>query len=78
MKLHGALRLSRGKANSTSLERQREMLEMWAGRNGHEIASWSEDEDVSALPVTWNAPTWPGICHCQRARTVLRASGLRG
>lgn len=46
-RIHGAVRLSRMTDASTSPERQREQIEMWAKLHGHEVVSWSTDTDVS-------------------------------
>lgn len=47
MRVLGRLRLSRSTEESTSIERQREVVEQWAAANGHSVVGWAEDVDVS-------------------------------
>lgn len=69
----GRLRLSRSTEESTSIERQREVIEQWSSANGHTIVGWAEDLDVSGsvdpfdtpgLGVWLNqkAPEWDIVC----------------
>ncbi|RJO74905.1 recombinase family protein [Nocardia panacis] len=46
-KVLGRLRLSRSTEESTSLERQREIIQQWADTQGHTVIGWAEDLDVS-------------------------------
>lgn len=48
MKVLGVLRLSRETEESTSIERQREIVTTWASAGGHELAGLAIDSDVSA------------------------------
>ena len=43
----GRIRLSRATDESTSPERQREVMDSWAKSNDHEVVGWAEDLDVS-------------------------------
>lgn len=52
----GRIRLSRDKEESTSVERQREVIQRWAEENGHEIVAWAEDIDVSGAVSPFEAP----------------------
>jgi site-specific DNA recombinase len=47
MRVLGRVRLSRATEESTSVERQRELIEAWVKANDHEIVGWAEDIDVS-------------------------------
>uniref|UniRef100_A0AB39U217 Resolvase/invertase-type recombinase catalytic domain-containing protein n=1 Tax=Mycolicibacterium phage Alyssa1 TaxID=3240801 RepID=A0AB39U217_9CAUD len=47
MKVLGRARLSVASEESTSIERQREVIEQWANANGHTVVGWAEDIDVS-------------------------------
>ena len=47
LRVLGRLRLSVSSDESTSIERQREIITSWAESNGHHIAGWAEDQDVS-------------------------------
>lgn len=44
------------KEESTSVERQRKMIENWASENGHEVVAWAEDVDVSGSVSPFEAP----------------------
>jgi site-specific DNA recombinase len=50
------LRLSRSTDESTSIERQREMIAQWAEVNDHTIAGWAEDLDVSGSIDPFDTP----------------------
>ncbi|MGJ6125982.1 recombinase family protein [Mycolicibacterium sp. Y3] len=52
----GRLRLSVAKDESTSIPRQREVIEQWATMNGHTIVGWAEDVDVSGSIDPFEAP----------------------
>jgi site-specific DNA recombinase len=56
MRVLGRLRLSRSTEESTSIERQREIIETWAQRNGHEVVGWAEDQDVSGSVDPFDTP----------------------
>lgn len=56
MRVLGRIRLSRFSDESTSLERQRELIERWAKDNDHEIAGWAEDVDVSGSVDPFKTP----------------------
>ncbi len=47
MRVLGRLRLSRSTDESTSISRQRQIIEQWAEGHGHTLAGWAEDIDVS-------------------------------
>jgi site-specific DNA recombinase len=50
------LRLSRSTEESTSIERQREIIQQWAEMNGHAIAGWAVDVDVSGSLSPFDTP----------------------
>lgn len=50
------MRLSRATDESTSPERQREVVETWAKSKGHEIMGWAEDLDVSGAVDPFDTP----------------------
>lgn len=52
----GRIRLSRTSEESTSAERQRELIEHWASANGHEVVGWAEDLDVSGALSPFDTP----------------------
>lgn len=52
----GRLRLSRSTDESTSIERQRDTITQWADANGHTIAGWAEDSDVSGSIDPFDTP----------------------
>ncbi|MDT5107867.1 MAG: site-specific recombinase [Mycobacterium sp.] len=56
MPVLGRLRLSRSIDESTSLQRQREMITQWVDTNGHTIASWAEDSDVNGSLDPFDTP----------------------
>src|SRR5215472_16481675 len=55
-KVLGALRLSRDSEESTSIERQREQLTLWARLHGHDVIGFTEDTDVSGSVSPWKRP----------------------
>ncbi|NTW39694.1 MAG: recombinase family protein [Cellulomonadaceae bacterium] len=57
MRVLGVVRLSRTDAASTSVERQREAIERWAGGTGHEIVAWAIDDGVSGDIAPWKRPS---------------------
>jgi site-specific DNA recombinase len=52
----GRIRLSRATDESTSPERQREVIETWAKSNDHEVVGWAEDLDVSGSVDPFDTP----------------------
>lgn len=50
------MRLSRSREESTSVARQRRMIEDWAAQNGHTVVAWAEDVEVSGSVSPFNAP----------------------
>jgi DNA invertase Pin-like site-specific DNA recombinase len=52
----GRLRLSRSTEESTSIERQREIVHQWAEANGHSVVGWAEDIDVSGAVDPFDTP----------------------
>lgn len=56
MRVLGRVRLSRSTEESTSPERQRELIEQWAEANGHELVGWAEDLDVSGSVDPFDTP----------------------
>jgi len=47
LRVLGRVRLSRASDESTSVERQREIIEAWVAANDHRIVGWATDLDVS-------------------------------
>ena len=56
MRVLGRLRLSRSTEESTSIERQREIVQQWADANGHSVVGWAEDIDVSGAVDPFDTP----------------------
>lgn len=56
MRVLGRTRLSRSSEESTSIERQREIIESWANQHDHEIVGWAEDVDVSGSVDPFDTP----------------------
>ncbi|AEV52102.1 phage integrase [Rhodococcus phage RGL3] len=56
MRVLGRVRLSRFNEESTSVERQREIIENWAQQNGHEVIGFAEDIDVSRSVDPFETP----------------------
>lgn len=56
MRVLGRVRISRSTEESTSVQRQRELIQNWAEANGHEIVAWAEDVDVSGSVSPFEAP----------------------
>lgn len=52
----GRLRLSRSTEESTSIERQREIIQQWAEANGHKVVGWAEDIDISGSVDPFDTP----------------------
>lgn len=88
MRVIGRTRLSRATDESTSMERQREIIEAWADANNHQIVGWAEDLDVSGSvdPFAtvglgpWLAkdrlPEWDILCAWKLDRLARRAVPL--
>ena len=73
MRVLGRLRLSRSTEESTSIERQREIIQQWADLNNHAVVGWASDIDVSGSVdpfdtpelgkwLNQRAPDWDIIC----------------
>lgn len=56
MRVLGRIRLSRATEESTSVERQKEIIETWAQQNDHTIIGWAEDLDVSGSVDPFETP----------------------
>lgn len=56
MRVLGRVRLSRAYDESTSVERQRELIEKWAEDNDHTVVGWAEDLDVSGSVDPFQTP----------------------
>lgn len=56
MRVLGRVRLSRLTEESTSVERQRELIKKWSEMNDHTIVGWAEDVDVSGSIDPFEAP----------------------
>lgn len=56
MRVLGRLRISRLSDESTSIERQREIVESWAKQNDHQIIGFAIDEDVSGSVDPFDTP----------------------
>ncbi|WP_078345365.1 recombinase family protein [Mycobacteroides chelonae] len=56
MRVLGRIRLSRLTEESTSVDRQRELIEKWSDMNDHTIVGWAEDVDVSGSIDPFEAP----------------------
>lgn len=81
----GRVRLSRATEESTSVERQREVIERWAAQSDHTIVGWAEDLDLSGSVDPFDAPElgkwlteerkheWDVICSWKLDRVSRRA-----
>jgi site-specific DNA recombinase len=56
MRVLGRVRLSRVSEESTSPERQREVIQNWASLNDHTVIGWAEDLDVSGSVDPFDTP----------------------
>jgi hypothetical protein len=56
MRVLGRLRLSRSTKESTSIERQREIIQQWADANDYTVVGWAEDLDVSGSLDAFETP----------------------
>ncbi|MDL9938283.1 recombinase family protein [Gordonia sp. ABSL1-1] len=56
MRVLGRVRLSRSTEESTSVERQREVVEQWAEREGHTVVGWAVDDGVSGSIDPFKTP----------------------
>lgn len=52
----GRVRLSRSTDESTSVERQRDVIQQWADSEGHTVVGWAVDEDVSGSIDPFETP----------------------
>jgi DNA invertase Pin-like site-specific DNA recombinase len=67
MRILGRVRLSRFKEESTSVERQRELIEQYANLHDHTIVGWAEDTDVSGSVSPFDTPgLGPWLCEDKR------------
>jgi DNA invertase Pin-like site-specific DNA recombinase len=56
MRVLGRLRLSRSTEESTSIERQREVIQQWADLHKHSVVGWATDVDVSGSVDPFDTP----------------------
>lgn len=56
LRVLGRVRLSRSAEESTSVQRQREIIESWANQNDHTIIGWAEDLDISGAVDPFDTP----------------------
>jgi site-specific DNA recombinase len=56
MRVLGSLRLSRSTGESTSIERQREMIQQWAELHDHQVVGFAVDNDVSGSVDPFDTP----------------------
>lgn len=56
MKVLGCTKINRATEESTSIEKQRELIENWARDNDHKIVAWAEDIDVPGSISPFDAP----------------------
>jgi len=56
LRVLGRLRLSVASDESTSIQRQLEVITSWAEANGHQIVGWAEDTDVSGAVDPFDTP----------------------
>lgn len=56
MRVLGRVRLSRVMEESTSVERQRGLIENWSKQHGHEVIGWATDLDVSGSVDPFDTP----------------------
>jgi DNA invertase Pin-like site-specific DNA recombinase len=52
----GRVRISRATDESTSVQRQRELIEQWVSANDHTLIGWAVDEDLSGSVDPFAAP----------------------
>jgi site-specific DNA recombinase len=88
MRVLGRIRLSRVTDETTSPERQREIIESWASANDHTIVGWAEDLDVSGSMDPFETPElgqwlrqpkmseWDILCAWRLDRVARRAIPL--
>lgn len=60
LRVLGRLRLSRISEESTSISRQREVVQQWADVNGHTVIGWAVDENVSGSVDPFDTPSFGG------------------
>lgn len=84
----GRIRLSRLTDETTSPERQREIITTWASQNDHEVIGWAEDLDVSGGVDPFDTPSlgpwlaedrlpeWDILCAWKLDRLARRAIPL--
>lgn len=88
MRVLGRIRLSRYTEESTSVERQRELIQHWADKHDHTIVGWAEDVDVSGSLSPFDAPQlapwfkppksneWDILCAWKLDRIARNSIGL--
>lgn len=88
MRVLGRVRLSRFTEESTSIERQRNIIQQWAQANGHVVVAWAEDIEVSGSISPFDAPelgqyfkgplkdTWDILCSWKLDRIARTSIGL--
>jgi len=88
MRVLGRIRLSRATEESTSPERQREIIQRWADDNEHTIIGWAEDLDISGSVDPFDTPAlgpwladerlheWDILCSWKLDRLARRAIPL--
>lgn len=88
MRVLGRVRLSRFTEESTSIERQRNIIQQWAQANGHVVVAWAEDVEVSGSVSPFEAPelgpyfkeplkdTWDILCSWKLDRIARTSIGL--
>lgn len=54
----GRVRLSRSTEESTSVERQRDVIEQWTSANNGTVVGWAEDDGVSGAVSPFEAPAF--------------------
>ena len=83
----GRVRISRSSEESTSIERQREIIEAWAKQNDATVIGWAEDLDVSGSVDPFDTPAlgpwltdrlheWDVLCSWKLDRLARRAVPL--
>lgn len=87
MRVLGRIRLSRASDESTSPERQKDVITTWASQNDHTIIGWAEDLDVSGAVDPFDTPAlgpwltdklgeWDILCAWKLDRLARRAVPL--
>ncbi|MYR05307.1 recombinase family protein [Gordonia sp. SID5947] len=58
LRVLGRLRISRVREESTSIERQREIVQNWADAHDHTVVGWAVDEEVSGSVDAFDSPAF--------------------